>query len=67
MDKERKIYTEVYMTLAKLDKELIDKIPEELKTAILNKADTSYPYKIEDLQPESKAILASIVEKYLKD
>ena len=67
MDRERKIYTEVYMTLASLDKNLINKIPEELKATIISKADTSYPYKINELLPESKAIIASIMEKYLND
>ena len=28
MDKEKKIYTEVYMTLTKLNKEMIDRIPD---------------------------------------
>ena len=44
MDKETQIYTEVYMTLSRLNKDLINKIPEELKMTILEKADTSYPY-----------------------
>ena len=35
MDRERKIYTEVYMTLIRLSKDLIDKIPEELKQTII--------------------------------
>ena len=55
MNRERKIYTEVYMTLTRLNKDLIDKIPEELKQTIISKADTSYPYKINELLPESKA------------
>ncbi len=67
MDKERKMYTEVYMTLTRLNKDLIDKIPEELKTMIISKADTSYPYEIKELMPESKAMIASIVEKYIND
>ena len=67
MDKEKKIYTEVYMTLTRLNKDLIDKIPEELKQAIISKADTSYPYKINELLPESKALIASIMDKYLID
>ena len=67
MDRERKIYTEVYMTLIRLSKDLIDKIPEELKQTIISKADTSYPYKINELLPESKALIASIMEKYLKE
>lgn len=67
MDKERKIYTEVYMILARFNKDLIDKIPEELKQIIITKADTSYPYKINELLPESKVIIASIFEKYLND
>lgn len=67
MNREIKIYTEVYMTLIRLNKNLIDKIPEELKKTIINKADTSYPYKINELLPESKAIIASIIEKYLNE
>lgn len=67
MDRERKIYTEVYMTLIRLSKDLIDKIPEELKQTIISKADTSYPYKINELLPESKALIASIMEKYLNE
>lgn len=67
MDRERKIYTEVYMTLIRLSKDLIDKIPEELKQTIISKADTSYPYKINELLPESKALIASIMEMYLNE
>ena len=67
MNRERKIYTEVYMTLTRLNKDLIDKIPEELKQTIISKADTSYPYKIIELLPESKALIASIMEKYLNE
>ena len=67
MDRERKIYTEVYMTLIRLSKDLIDKIPEELKQTIISKADTSYPYKINELLPESKALIASIMENYLNE
>ena len=67
MDEERKIFTEVYMTLTKFNKDLIDKIPEELKTTISSIADTSYPYKIDDLSIGSKEILATIIEKYLVD
>ena len=67
MDRERKIYTEVYMTLIRLSKDLIDKIPEELKQTIISKADTSYPYKINELLPESKVLIASIMEKYLNE
>lgn len=67
MDIERKIYTEVYMTLARLNKDLIDKIPEKLKQIIISKADTSYPYKIDELLTESKAIILLIIEKYLKE
>ena len=47
--------------------DLIDKIPEELKQSIISKADTSYPYKINELLPESKALIASIMEKYLNE
>ena len=65
MNNEKKIYTEVYMTLSKLNKELIDKIPIELKEEIYSKADTSFPYKIDELLPESKALLAAILEKYI--
>lgn len=65
MDKDKKIYTEVYLTLCKLDKDLIDKIPEELKNLIYSKADTSYPYRIDELLPESKAIIEAITDKYL--
>lgn len=64
MDRETKIYTEVYMTLVRLDNHLIDKIPEELKEEIIGKADTSYPYKIDELLPESQALISSIIEKY---
>lgn len=53
------------MILSRLNKDLIDKIPDELKETIISKADTSYPYKIEDLMPESKALISSIIEKYL--
>ena len=67
MDREVKMYTEVYMTLTKLNSDLIDKIPEELKQMIISKADTSYPYEIKELLPESKAIIAAIIEKYLND
>ena len=67
MDKEKKIYTEVYMTLTKLNQEMIDRIPNELKQEIVSKADTSYPYKVDELEPESQAIIASIMEKYLRD
>lgn len=67
MDSERKMYTEVYMLLTRLNKELISKIPEELKQDIINKADTSYPYEVNELLPESKALLALIMEKYLND
>ena len=67
MDRERKMYTEVYMLLTRLSKELIIKIPEELKQDIINKADTSYPYEVNELLPESKALIASIIEKYLND
>lgn len=67
MDRKKKIYTEVYMTLTRLNSDLIDKIPEEVKTMIISKADTSYPYKINELLPESKAIIASIMEKYIND
>ncbi len=67
MDKEKEIYTEVYMTLTRLSKDLIDKIPEELKQDILSKADTSYPYEVDELLPESQAIIASIIKKYLSD
>ena len=67
MDKEKEIYTEVYMTLTRLSKDLIDKIPEELKQDILSKADTSYPYEVDELLPESQAIIASIIRKYLSD
>ena len=67
MDKEKKIYTEVYVTLASLSKDLIDQIPEELKQIIISKADTSYPYKIDELLPESKALIASIIGKYLSN
>ena len=67
MDRERKIYTEVYMTLTRLNKDLIDKIPEELKHAIINKADTSYPYIVNELLPESKALIALIMENYINN
>ena len=67
MDEERKIYTEVYMILTRLNKDLIDKIPKDLKQTIISKADTSYPYKTDELLPESKAIIATIIEKYLKE
>ncbi len=65
MDNEKQIYTEVYMTLSALDQDSIEKIPEELKAMILDKADTSYPYRIDELLPESKAIISSIIEKYI--
>ena len=65
MDKKTQIYTEVYMTLANLNKNIIDKIPEELKMKILDKADTSYPYNINELLPESQALIAVILKKYI--
>ena len=64
MNKEKKIYTEVYMTLARLDGNLLENIPKELKDAIVSKADTTYPYIVDELLPESKALLAAIIEKY---
>ena len=67
MEYEKKIYTEVYITLSSLEKDLIDKIPEEVKAMIISKADTSYPYKIEELLPKSKAIISSILEKYINN
>ena len=65
MPDEKQIYTEVYMTLSKYDKESIDKIPEEIKEDIINKADTSFPFKIDKLLPESEMIINSILDNYI--
>lgn len=67
MNKEKKIYTEVYMTLVGLSSNLINKIPDNVKNMIISKADTSYPYRVDELLPESKAIIAAIIEKYIID
>lgn len=67
MDKDKKIYTEVYMTLTSLNENLIQKIPKDLKQMIINKADTSYPFKINELLPESQAMIALIIEKYINE
>lgn len=67
MEMEKKIYTEVYLSLLKEGKDAIDKIPDELKKIIIEKADTSYPYKIEKILPESKEILESIINTYIKE
>ena len=45
--------------------ELKNKIPQELKDFIVDNADISYPYRIDELLPESKALFASILEKYI--
>lgn len=65
MNRKEKIYTETYMFLVNLKKELIDKIPEELKDKIISNADTNYPYKVDELLPESKELITLILEKYL--
>ena len=65
MDNERRMYTEVYTTLTSMGKDVTDKLPEELKETIYNKADTSYPYVVKDLLPESVAMIAAILSKYL--
>ena len=64
MNKDEKIYTKVYMTLARLEKNAIDKIPAKLRQVIFEKADTTYPYVIDELLPESKTIIAAIIKKY---
>ena len=62
---DKQVYTEVYFILNNLSEELKNKIPQELKDFIADNADISYPYRIDELLPESKALIASILEKYI--
>ena len=62
---DKQVYTEVYFILNNLSEELKNKIPQELKDFIVDNADISYPYRIDELLPESKALIASILEKYI--
>ena len=62
---DKQVYTEVYFILNNLSEELKNKIPQELKDFIVDNADISYHYRIDELLPESKALIASILEKYI--
>ena len=64
MDNEKQIYTEIYLILSKMGKEFTDKLPEDLKRFIYSKADLIYPFRIDELLPESKALIAAIIDRY---
>ena len=67
MKDEIRVYTEVYTVLNRLPNEYIIKIPEYIKEAIFEKADTSCSYKIGDMLPQSKAMIFEIIRKYFQD
>ena len=67
MKNEEQVCTEVYTILSELPSKYIDKIPHEIISGISDKADTKYSYKIDELLPQSKAILVEIIRKYLRE
>ena len=69
MEENNKIrmYTDVYTLLVQLPKEYIDKIPIKVKEEIASNMDNRYKYEIEDMLPESKALVVAIIRKYFEN
>ena len=64
---EKKIYTEIYTVISRLQKKDLNKIPEEIRDEIYNNADKEYKYAIKDLDNLSKAIIFEIIRKYISN
>ena len=61
---ERRMYTEAYTFISNLPVKYLEKIPKEVVEGITYKADTSYQYKLGDLLPETKNLIAAMIYKY---
>lgn len=65
---EQKALAEVYVIILKMNKELQDKIPIEIKQNIASYMDKQHWYEISmEMMPETKVLLSVIIEKYLAD
>ena len=67
MENQKQIYTEVYTVLSKLPTKYLNMIPQDVKKEIFFNANIRYSYAINELLPESKAILIEIIKRYFNE